>query len=83
MAKGADLVLRQYLGPHLADHAPLVMYGLTQLTALLACFTLRERPQPAAPRSAASEPARTPAGPAPPSTYEGGIREKELYRPVQ
>jgi hypothetical protein len=82
MAKHADLVLRQYLGPVLADNAPLALYALTQFTALAAAFTLREPAQPV-PKSAASAPASSPhvipREPAPPSAYESGPREDELH----
>jgi hypothetical protein len=79
MAKYADLVLRQYLGPALGDNAPLALWGLTQITAISACFALRE---PAAP---APMPAPLPAGrPAstqvstPAAPYERGPLESEL-----
>src|SRR6185503_4765534 len=83
MAKYADLVLRQYLGPALGDNAPLALYCLTQVTAISACFALREGPAPkpdTAPGAAppAPQPARTQAGAPAPLPYERGPLESEL-----
>lgn len=85
MAKYADLLLRQYLGPALGDNAPLALYCLTQLTAISACFALRELPpvQPPAPSPGPTTPARSQVSGAPPTTapapaYERGMTEAEL-----
>jgi len=45
MAKSGEIVMRQYLGPFLAEHAALAAYLMTQAAALLALLALREEPQ--------------------------------------
>jgi len=45
MARYAEVCIRQYLGPLLAQHAALAAYLMTQGTALVALLALREEPE--------------------------------------
>jgi hypothetical protein len=45
MGRSAEIVMRQYLGPYLAEHAALCAYLMTQAAALLALLAMREEPQ--------------------------------------
>lgn len=81
MAKYADLTLRQYLGPALGENAPIFLWSLTQLTAIAACFALREpaaaQPDKAPGAAPPAQPARTQVT-APAQPYESGPKEDEL-----
>lgn len=78
MARYCDLMLRQSIGPALAENAPLALYLVTQVTALAACLAMREPKAAAAPAAVPTLPER-PRAPEPPrAPYESGLTEAEL-----
>lgn len=42
MARYGEIMIRQYLGPYLAEHAALAAYAVTQCTALVAVMAMRD-----------------------------------------
>lgn len=75
MARYAELCIRQYLGPYLAEHAALAGYMMTQATALIAVVALRE-PAPKEPK-----PAEQPIGkPVEQPQYHEPVTDGELRR---
>ena len=76
MAAYAEVCIRQYVGPSLAEHTPLAAYLMTQGAAVMACFALRQVPGELAPGARRVEEA--PGGPAPPPQYHMPPTAEEL-----
>ena len=77
MANYAELCIRQYLGPYLAEHAALAAYVMTQGAAVLALLALRDTPNPAAAPAPGAAPARPPEG-----LYARPVTSSELRPPI-